>query len=103
VVRIDQNFKVVIQFLADIPAQFRRDDPGRLRVIAMNSEIHCVARIEYSYLSFLRRRLTFIRLSLPKVSDWGSQLPEWIVQSTIKLWGFVCGRRFHARSGAVTS
>src|ERR1700719_1281560 len=101
VVRIDQDFEVVIQFLADIPAQFRRGDPGCLRVIAMNSEIHCVARIEYSYLGLLRRRLTFIRLSLPKVSDRGSQLPEWVVQSTIKLWGFVGGCCFHPGSGSL--
>src|ERR1700688_4740469 len=103
VVRIDQDFEVVIQFLADIPAQFRRDDPGCLRVIATNPEIHCVARIEYSDLGLLRSGLTFIRLSLPKVSYWGSQLPEWVVQSSIELWGSVCGRRFHARSGAFTS
>jgi hypothetical protein len=68
-VRIDQDFEVVIQFLAHIAAQFCRDDPGRLRVIAVDSEIDRVTRIEYSYLSFLRRRLTFVGLSLPKISD----------------------------------
>src|SRR5437660_8834724 len=45
-VRIDQDFEVVIQVLAHVAPQFGCDDPRRFRVIAINSEVHCVPGVQ---------------------------------------------------------
>ena len=68
-VRIDQDFEVVVQVLAYVPPEFGRDDPRGLGGIAMNPELHGVSRVENAYFRLLGWRLSFVRLSLPKVGD----------------------------------
>ncbi len=45
----------------------------------MNPEIDGVSRVDNAYFRLLRWRLTFVRLSLPKVSNGFGSMPNGIV------------------------
>ena len=85
VIRIDQDFEVVVQVLAYVPPEFGRDDPRGHRVIAMNAEVYGVARVENAYFCLLGCWFTFIRLPLAKISNDFRRLPERIVQRPVEL------------------
>ena len=69
VVGIDENFEVVVQVLAYVAAEFRRNDPGRLRVKAMNPKIDSAARVQNAHFRFFGSWFSFVRLTLVKIRD----------------------------------
>jgi hypothetical protein len=89
VVRIDQDFEVVVQVLAYVAAELRRDNPGRLRVVGMNPEIRGMPRVENAYFCLLRWRLAFVRFSLTELGNGFGGLPERVVQGSVEPWGVV--------------
>jgi hypothetical protein len=84
---VNQNFEVIVQVLTRIAPQFRRNDPGRFGVVAMNPKINGSPREENANLRFFRRRLAFVRLALAKISDGRGRLPQWVVEASIESWG----------------
>jgi hypothetical protein len=60
----------------------------------MNPKIDSVSGVEDTHLRLFGGGFTFLRLSLPKISDWFGGLPEWIVQGSVKLWSAVNAYRF---------
>jgi hypothetical protein len=89
VVRIDQDFEVVVQVLAYVPPEFGRDDPGGLGVIAINPEIHGVSRVENAYFCLLGWRLAFVGFSLTELRNGFGGLPERVVQGSVELWAVI--------------
>lgn len=80
---VDQDLKVVIEILADVASQLRRDNPCVLGV-ATDSEVHGAPRIKNSYFGFFRRCLAFTWFALAKIAHGLCSLPERIVQSSIQ-------------------
>jgi len=91
VVRIDQDFEVVVQVLAYVPPEFGRDDPRGLGVIAMNPEIYGVSRVENAYFRLLGWRLAFVGFPLTELGNGFGGSPERVVQGSVEL-GRVIGR-----------
>src|SRR6266566_6401299 len=89
VVRIDEDFEVVVQVLAHVPAKFRSDDPRGLGVKAMNPEIHGMPSVDNAYLRLLGWCLTFVGLTLAKISDGVRRLPNQVIQGSVEPWGLV--------------
>src|SRR6267142_19589 len=87
VVRIDQDFEVVVQVLAYVPPEFGRDDPRRLGVITMNSEIHGVSRVGNAHFRLLGWRIAFVGFPLAELHNGFGGLPERVVQGSVELWG----------------
>ena len=85
VVRIDQDFEVVVQVLAYVPPEFGRDDPRWLGVIAMNPEIHGVSRVQNAYFRLLGWRLAFAGFPLTELGNGFGGLPERVVQGSVEL------------------
>ena len=69
------DFKVIIQFLGDIPPQFCSNDFLRLRVKAGDAEVDVTLGVQNADFGFLRRRLSLEGLALQKVRDWRGLLP----------------------------
>src|SRR5258708_28760461 len=80
VVRIDQDFEVVVQVLAYVPPEFGRDDPRWLGVIAMNPEIHGVSFVENPYFRPLAWQLAFVGFPWTELHNEFCGLPEQVVQ-----------------------
>ena len=91
---VDQNLEVIIQVLIHIAAQFRRDDPGGFRVVAMNSKIDGRPGEENVNLRLFRRRLAFVRLALTKIRDGLGGLPKRVVEASVELRLMINGNRF---------
>ncbi len=81
---IDQNLEVIVQALAHIASQFRRYDAGWRGIVAMNPKIGRVPGVEDTHLGLFGGRFTFLRLSLPKISNGLGGLPERIVECTVQ-------------------
>src|SRR5258708_29732894 len=78
-IRVDENLEVIIQVLTNIAAQFGGGDARRLRLMAINPEIDGMSGVDNAYFRFLRWRLTFVRLALPKISNGFGRLPNGII------------------------
>jgi hypothetical protein len=94
VVRINQDFEVVVLVLAYVPPEFGRDDPRGFRVIAMNAEVHGVSSVENAYFRLLGWRLAFVGFSLTELGNGFSGLPERVVQGSVELWSMIDMRCF---------
>ena len=95
--RIDQDLKVVVEFLTDIAVELRGGNFPRLRIKTRDSEVDFAFRIEDAHLGALRGRLSFVRLSLAKVSNRNGGLPQWVIKSAIELWRMLNGNRLSYR------
>ena len=95
VIRIDQDFEVIIQILAYVAPQFTCDDSQRLGIKAVNPEIDSVARIENAYFRSFRSRLSFVRFLLAKLRNRFRGLPERIVQRPIELRSVIDANGLH--------
>jgi hypothetical protein len=84
--RVDDDFEIVVQFLADVASQFRRDDPFWIGVEANHAKVDIVLIIENTNYGFLGRRLPFKRLSLQKIGYGAGRLPLAVVQCSVKSW-----------------
>ena len=63
-IRINQDLEVIIQVLADIAPQLGGHDFARVGIVAMNSKVDGVPRVENSHFRPLRGGLAFVRLLL---------------------------------------
>src|SRR6266478_3693409 len=52
----------------------------------MNPKIDSVSGVEDTHLRLFRGGFTFLRLSLPKISNGFGGLPEWVVECAIQTW-----------------
>jgi hypothetical protein len=68
-VRIDEDFEMIIQVLTDIAPKLGGDDPRGLSIKTMNSEVDGMRGIEDANLRFLGRWFTFAGFPLTKVGD----------------------------------
>src|SRR5260370_21551891 len=57
--RVDDDFKVVIQFLTDVPAQLGRNDPTWIGVETGDTEVDLVLVVENADFGVFSRRLSF--------------------------------------------
>ena len=62
--RVDEDFEIVIQLLADVAPQLGGDDRLGIGIEAGDAEIHFVLCVEDTDFRFFSRRLPFIGLSL---------------------------------------
>ena len=76
---IDNDLEIVIQFLADVAAEFSGEDALRMGVEAGNAEVDFALAVEDANFRLLRRRAPFKGLALPKVGNWSCLEPEWII------------------------
>ena len=97
---------MVVQVLAYVASQFAGDNPRRVGIEAVNSEIHGMTRVQNAYFRPFRRRLSFVRFLLAKLRNRFRRLPERIVQRPIEFrsvvdangLGSLCCSRFHLRT-----
>jgi hypothetical protein len=91
VVRIDQNFKVVIQILTHVAAEFRRHNSRCLRVVTTDAEVNRVPRVENAHFCSLGSQLVLEWLLLTKIGDRFGIQPEGIIQSAVQFWACSTG------------
>src|SRR5215472_368334 len=101
--RVDDDLKVVVQFLGDIPAQLPGHNLAWIGIEAGNSEVHIVLVVENANFGLFRWRLPFKRLPLEKICDWTCHLPGGIVERAIKLRGMLDARGLGNPSGLLGS
>jgi hypothetical protein len=100
VIRIDQNFEVVVQVLTHVAAQFRRHNARGFSIATTDAEINSVSRLENAHFRLPGGRLVLEWLSLAKLRDGLGIEPEGIVQGTVEFWSMVDGYGFgYARFG----
>ena len=81
--RIDNDFEIVIEFLADIPAEFGRYDSFWLGVQAGDAKVNLVLGIQDADFSLLGRSLSLEWFTLQEVLDGSGLLPEGIIKRTV--------------------
>ena len=81
---IDDDFEIVVEFLAHIAAELRGDRSRRYRIMTDDAEVNLGPRIEHSYFRSLCRGLAFVGLSLLEIRNRASLLPERIVQRAVQ-------------------
>src|SRR5262249_547587 len=82
---IDHNLEVVVDLLTDIAAELCGDNFLRLRIVARNSEVDCVFRIEDMHFGTLGWQLALVGFPLSEVENGLGQLPQRIVKNSIDL------------------
>jgi hypothetical protein len=68
-VRVDEDFEMIIQVLTHIAPEFRCDNPSGLGIMAIDSEVYSVRRVENAYFRLLGWQPTFVGFPLPKIGD----------------------------------
>ena len=81
---IDDDLEVVVEFLADVPAQFGGNNSIGIGVEATDAEIDFMFAVKNPDLGFLGRRLAFKGFSLEKVVDGWGHLPERIIERAVQ-------------------
>ena len=77
------NFKVIIQFLGDIPPQFCSNDLLGFGVKAGDAEIDLVLGVKNPNFGLFCWWLPLKGLALRKVVDWSRVLPHGIVKGSV--------------------
>ena len=86
---VDDDLKVVIQFLTDVPAQLRGDDPFGIGVEASDAEVDVVLVVENTDFGSFSWSPSFVRLALQEVRNRRGLHPEWIIERTIQPWSSI--------------
>jgi hypothetical protein len=81
--RVNDDLKVIVQFLADIPAQLGGDDAFGIGIEAGDAEIDVMLAVENANLRFFSRSLSLKGLSLAKVGNRRGLLPDGIIQCAV--------------------
>jgi hypothetical protein len=81
--RINDDFEIVVQFLAHIAAKFGRDDPLRIGIEARDAKVDRVLGVNDPNFGLFRRWLPLKGLALRKVVDWNRLLPKGIVKGSV--------------------
>src|SRR5258708_20871898 len=86
---VDDDLKVVIQFLTDIPAQLCGHDPFGIGVEASDAEVDFVLVIENADFGPFSWSLSFVRLALQEVRNRSGLRPDWIIERAIQPWSSI--------------
>src|ERR1700675_654331 len=82
---VDDDLKVVIQFLTDVPAQLCGHDPFGIGVEASDAEVDFVFVVENADFGSFSWSLSFVRLALQEVRNRSGLHPEGIIERAVQL------------------
>src|ERR1700675_1678050 len=77
---VDDDLKVVIQFLTDVPAQLCGHDPFGIGVEASDAEVDFVLVVENTDFGSFSWSLSFVRLALQEVRNGGGLQSQRIIE-----------------------
>ena len=81
---VDQDFKIVVKVLRQVPTKLGRHYSGRIRILAENAKVDCMAGVKNPNFRLLGGHLTLVGLALPEVPDGRGRVPEWISQRAVQ-------------------
>src|SRR5262249_9200944 len=91
--RINDDFKVIIEFLADISPQLSGNDAGGVGVEAGDSKEPGAPGVEDTHLRSLRRLLSLKGFSLQESPNWSRLPPKRIVKGAVQTWSAIYTKR----------